>query len=95
MVRQDDKNKRACPRIPMEIDVEVHCPNSLVHVLRTVDLSHSGLLLVMDSPDRPPVGSQLKIQVVGRLGNGERPPLVEARVVRHVDKGFAVLFENV
>lgn len=95
MVRQHDKDRRAYPRIPMEIDVEVHCPNSPVQVLRTADLSHAGLLLVMDSPDRPPVGSQVKIQAVGHLGNGERPPLVEAWVVRHVDEGFAVLFEDV
>lgn len=91
----EDDDRRTYPRIPVEIDVEVHCPNTPIQVLRTADLSHIGLLLVMDSPDRPPVGSQVKIQVVGNLGNGERPPLVTARVIRHVDEGFAVLFENV
>ncbi len=91
----DDDDRRLYPRIPVEIDVEVHCPDTPMQVLRTADLSHIGLLLVMDSPDRPPVGSLVKIQVVGCLGNGERPPLVNARVIRHVDQGFAVLFEDV
>ena len=88
-------DKRMHARIPMEIDVEVRCPDSPSLVLRTADLSHVGLLLMMESDARPSVGTQVTIQVVGMLGNGEPPPVVKARVVRHVADGFAVIFEDV
>ncbi len=90
-----NEEKRQSPRMPVELDVEVHCPGMPVRVLRTVDLSDSGLLMVMDSAELPPLGSHVQIQVVGKLGNNDSPPVVKAQVVRHIAGGFAVSFEDI
>jgi len=94
-MNRDNEDKREYPRMPIELDVEVYCPDMPVRVLRTVDLSDNGLLMMMDSAELPPLGSQVWIQVVGKLGNDAPPPLVKAQVVRHITGGFAVSFKDI
>jgi len=86
-------DKRAHPRLPMEVEVELHCPGFPTRVLRTADLSHGGLL-VTDAPETPALGTPVRVQVVGTLGNGEQPPMVTGLVVRHVAGGFAIAFDE-
>jgi c-di-GMP-binding flagellar brake protein YcgR len=86
-------DRRRHPRIPMEVEVEFHCPGGEMRVVRTRDLSGGGVLLVISETERPPLGAQVQVRVVGTLGDeGETPPLVAGRVVRHLPEGVAVEF---
>lgn len=87
-----DSDQRRHRRVPMEIDVELHRAGHPVCVVRTEDLSLSGVLLVLGGIEQPPLGSLVQLRVVGTLGDGETPPLVDALVVRHVLTGVAVQF---
>lgn len=75
----------------MEVEVELYRPNAPVCVVRTEDLSSGGVMLILDKPDRPPVGTTVQVRVCGLL-SGESPPMVEATVVRHTDEGVAIRF---
>ena len=89
-----DSDRRRYPRLPMEVEVELHCPGQPVRLVRTDDLSHGGISLVLDHADRPPLGTWVKVRVVGMLGEGETPPLVDGLVVRHVGEGLAIQFAD-
>ena len=85
--------RRRHPRIPMEVDVELYCPGEQMRIVRTQDLSGGGVLLLFSADDRPALDTQVQVRVVGTLGDeGEAPPLVEGRVVRHLPEGVAVEF---
>lgn len=84
-------DRRLHPRLPMEVEVELYRPDSPVCVVRTEDLSNGGVMLILDDPDRPPIGATVQVRVCGLL-SGESPPMVEATVVRHADEGVAIKF---
>ena len=86
-------DRRRHPRIPMEVEVELYCTGEEMRIVRTQDLSGGGVLLLLREEDRPAPGTQVQVRVVGTLGDeGEQPPLVEGRVVRHLPEGIAVEF---
>ncbi|ACL74115.1 conserved hypothetical protein [Thioalkalivibrio sulfidiphilus HL-EbGr7] len=87
-------DRRRHPRIPMEVEVELHVPAEALRVVRTRDLSGSGVLLLMPAEGRPAIGARVQVRVVGALGDGDAPPLVPATVVRDLPEGVAVAFEG-
>jgi hypothetical protein len=87
-----DADRRQYPRFPVTIEVELYRPGRPMQVVRTEDLSSGGVRLILDDDDRPPLGAKVRVRVVGTLGEGESPPLVEALVVRHASDGVAVKF---
>lgn len=89
-----DSDKRRHRRLPMEVEVELHRSGQPMCLVRTEDLSCGGVLLILGSADRPPLGTQVQVRVVGTLGEGEAPPLVDALVVRHAPDGVAVQFAD-
>ena len=78
----------------MEVEVEIRCAGQPNRIFRTAQLHPGGLLLFSDDQLRPNLGVSLLIQLVGTLGQGEAPPVVNARVLRHVPGGFTVVFEE-
>ncbi|HSP01589.1 MAG TPA: PilZ domain-containing protein [Thioalkalivibrio sp.] len=90
-----NSERRRHPRLPMEVEVELHVPGEPMRVTRTQDLSGSGVLLLLAKEECPAPGTQVQIRVVGSIGEGEEPPLVPARIVRHVGEGVAVEFEGI
>jgi hypothetical protein len=87
-----DADRRQYPRFPVTIEVELYRSGRPMQVVRTEDLSNGGVRLILDDDDRPPLGAKVRVRVVGTLGEGESPPLVEALVVRHASDGVAVKF---
>lgn len=87
-----DSDKRRYRRLPVEVEVELHRAGQPMCVVRTEDLSCGGVLLILDGVARPPLGTPVQVRVVGTLGAGEVPPLVDALVVRHAPDGVAVKF---
>ncbi len=89
-----DSDQRRNRRLPMEIEVELYRSDQPMCVVRTENLSCGGVLLILDNLELPPLGSQVQVRVVGMLGENETPPLVDARVIRHVTEGIAVQFSD-
>ena len=89
-----DSDRRRHPRLPMAVEVELHCPGQPVRVVWTDDLSCGGVSLVLSQIERPPLGTRVQVRVVGMLGEGEIPPLVDGLVVRHVGEGMAIQFAD-
>jgi hypothetical protein len=89
-----DSDRRRHPRIPMEVEVEVHVEGEPLRVGHTMDLSGGGLLVILPESECPPPGTSIQVRVVGALGDGEEPPLVPGRVVRHMGDGVAVEFDS-
>lgn len=90
-----NNEKRQHPRLPVEVEVELHRSDRSMCLVWTDDLSNGGVLLTMNGHgDWPEVGSRVRIRVSEPLGGGEDAPLVEAIVVRHTETGIAVQFES-
>lgn len=79
-------------RLPMDITLELHLPNQPVCMVRTEEFSNSGASLIVDAANRPALGTQVALRVVGTLGADETPPLVTALVVAHTPEHIAVTF---
>jgi hypothetical protein len=91
----NNNEKRQHPRLPVEVEVELHRSNRSMCLVWTDDLSSGGVLLTMNGHgDWPPVGSRVQIRVSGPLGGDEEAPLVDAIVVRHTAAGIAVQFDE-
>ncbi|MBK1721334.1 PilZ domain-containing protein [Thiocystis violacea] len=86
--------RRLYPRLPMEVEVELHWPGHPLCIARTEDLSNGGVLLILNGEERPPVGAEVRVRVAGLLGGDEQAPMVAATVVRHADEGVAVRFTD-
>ncbi|MDD3519244.1 MAG: PilZ domain-containing protein [Chromatiales bacterium] len=91
LLKAADERRRHV-RVPVEIHVECYCDGQHARVLRTLDLSESGVFLVVDPITMPGIGGEVELQVVGTLGGGETPPRVRARVVRVTDEGVGLEF---
>lgn len=89
-----DSDQRRHRRLPLEVEVELYCAGQPMRVVRTEDLSCGGVLLILGGIERPPLGTQVQVRVVGTLGEGESPPLVDALVIRHAPDGVAVKFSD-
>ena len=91
----EDNEQRQYPRLPVEVEVELHRSDRGMCLVWTDDLSHGGVLLLMNGHgDWPPVGSRIQIRVSGPLGGEDEAPLVDAIVVRHTETGIAVRFDE-
>jgi len=61
-------------------------------ILRTRDMSNSGVFLERDGQQCPPVGTELEVRISGPVGGGGAPAVVRARVVRVTCDAMAVVF---
>lgn len=85
-------DRRRYPRLPLELELELHLPGQPVRKVRSEDLSHGGVLLILGREERPALGAKVMVRVSDALGGGDPAPLVEALVVRHAEDGVAVQF---
>lgn len=89
------RDQRQHERYPIEVEVEVTIPKWLRaerRRMQTRDMSHGGLFIAHDGRPMPPVGAELRVQVIREGGDGEPMPVVRARVVRLTPEGMAVEF---
>lgn len=85
------RNRRQHERMDVCLDVELVHPNVGRISVKTRDLSHGGLFVVM-AGDLPPVGSVVKVKLLAQLGEGAEPPTVTMRVVRLESEGMGLMF---
>lgn len=73
----------------MAVKVKIFHPERGEILVKTRNISDSGLFLLLDAEDIPPLGTILTGQVQGML---EDPPLVKMKVVRLEAGGMGLLF---
>lgn len=87
------RERRRFLRVAVVVAVEVtDAAPARRFIMRTRDISDGGAYLVGREVELPSPGSDVTLQVLDTLGDGERPPAVRARVVRVLDDGMAVEF---
>jgi len=84
--------RRTNPRTNLEVSVEVTWPDGEVDLVRTLDLSSSGLFLLLAEDKRPPIGTKLWVRISGALPDGEKPPMTRVEVRRITDQGVGTCF---
>jgi c-di-GMP-binding flagellar brake protein YcgR len=87
-------DRRLYPRLPFEIEVELHLPDQPICLVRTEDLSNGGVMLILNGMDWPAIGSRVRVRVAYPLGGEDDTPLVDATVVRHAEEGVAIQFDE-
>ena len=88
------RENRRHERYPITVEVEVMIPGfwrKQRQMLRTRDMSDSGVFLECEAKSCPPVCAEVQVRVIGPR-DGEVLPRVRARVVRVSSDGMAVTF---
>ena len=86
------KNKRASTRLGLVIDIKLTCEDKAEHILKSRNISDSGVFLDYDDELlNLPVGTRVILQVCSLLGD-EPPPPVNAEVTRITDEGIGLQF---
>lgn len=87
-------SKRQHERFPIEVEVEISVAGLFSRqrrILRTRDVSDSGVFVLSDARTCPAAGTEIEIRLTG-LVDGQDPPVVRARVVRVTSEGMAIAF---
>jgi len=85
-------NKRRTPRIPIKLEVEFSHDETGVITLFTENINDTGLFIKMPSDGYPPLGTSAHVKLKNNFEDGEEPPLLEMKVIRHCDKGIGLEF---
>ncbi len=83
--------QRNTPRVDICVDVKITDTEGNTRTVKSQNVSNTGLFLTVDAP-LPPVGSLINVQVTSMLGDGEEPPINQAKVIRHADMGIGLQF---
>lgn len=82
-------NQRKHPRIPMAVKVKIFHESFGEKVVKTKNISDSGLFVVTEPSELPSVGETVTGAVQGMI---ENPPLVNMRIVRVDTEGVGLQF---
>lgn len=85
-------NQRSDSRMPINLQVEVTHASIGTVELRTLNISNGGIFVIVEGELSLAVGTQVKVKVKGKLGDGEDPPLVDMQVVRIEPLGIGLKF---
>ena len=93
MAGEPNDDKRSHTRFAVALDVQVSFEQGS-GVLKTRDISDSGVFLIIDKQDfeLPPLGARVQLQVQNPLMGDEPAPIVEGDVVRRTGEGIGVRF---
>jgi hypothetical protein len=86
-----NENKRRHVRIELPARVRLVHPDIGEVVLKTRDVSDSGVYIICDNPGLLPVGSVVKMQVIS---DDVEMPVVGAKIVRNDSEGIGMEFED-
>lgn len=81
--------QRQHPRTALALEVKISHDTMESVVLVTRDISESGIFIVTDDAEMPPVGSVVQGQVQGEMDD---PPIVQMEVVRVEPDGVGLRF---
>lgn len=79
-------------RIGLVVDIELTLPDQNPIDVRTRNISDGGLYIILDKIQLPPIGTEVKVRLKDRLGDGETAPVNRALVVRQEPDGIGLQF---
>lgn len=83
------KNKRNHPRHPLAVEVKISHPDIGEIIVKTKNLSESGLFILAEPTNMPAIGEIVQGQV---QGGGADFPVVKMIIVRTEDDGLGLQF---
>lgn len=83
------ENKREHERIPLSVDVKISHPDIGEKLVKTKNISDSGLFILVEPTSMPPIGEIVQGQVQGVVDD---PPVVKMKIVRMEDDGLGLQF---
>lgn len=85
------KNKRQAPRTPIKCQVKISHESIDEIIIQTRDISDSGIFLLTEDIDMPPIGTVVQGQVQGM---GMVAPILKMEIVRVEPAGIGLKFIN-
>lgn len=82
-------NQRRHPRVPMSVDVKIYHEGIGEKIVKTKNISDSGLFVLTEPNELPKVGEIVTGSVQGMI---ENPPILNMRVVRIEPEGVGLQF---
>lgn len=86
------EQKKRAPRTPIKLAVKFDHEATGLLTLHTVNISDTGLYISLEPEQHPPIGTIAKVQLKNSFADGEAPPSLTVKVVRHDDKGIGLEF---
>lgn len=84
-------NRRRHPRIPMTVKVKISHPSIGEKIVNTKNISDSGLFIVVEPTEIPPIGEIVMGQVQGMVDD---PPSLPMKIVRVEKDGVGLQFDE-
>ncbi len=87
------KELRKYPRREIHLEVELGFPSGEKKTVRTLDVSHGGVFLIVDKLRRPIIGEVVEVKIINDTPNAETLfPSNDAVVVRQEENGIGLAF---
>ncbi|MCP3675601.1 MAG: PilZ domain-containing protein [Gammaproteobacteria bacterium] len=83
---------RKAPRLPIQLDVEFNHQETGVITLVTKNISDTGIFINLSVEKHPPIGTVAKVKLKNDFEDGEEPPTLEMKIVRHSKSGIGLEF---
>ena len=83
------ENKREHPRHPLSVDVKIFHADFGEKIVKTKNISDSGLFILVEPTAMPPLGEIVEGQV---QGEHDDMPVVKMKIVRMEDDGLGLRF---
>jgi len=83
------ENKREHPRHPLAVNVKISHPEIGEIIVKTQNISDSGLFILVEPTKMPPLGEIIQGQVQGMA---EDAPVVKMKIVRTEKEGLGLQF---
>lgn len=83
------ENRRDHPRYPLEADIKIVHPKIGEKIVKTKNVSDSGLFILVEPAVMPPIGEVIQGQIQGEQDD---LPLVTMKIVRAEDDGLGLQF---
>lgn len=84
-------DKRNSNRLGIRIDVRMTLADGQEYILKSQNLSDTGIFLELGEHPSPAIGSQVTLVVCATM-DGEPAPAVKAEIVRCTDEGIGLRF---
>ena len=85
-------DKREHPRYPFTTDIKIAHPEFGEKIVKTKDISDSGVFILVEPTAMPPIGEVVQGQV---QGGADDMPVVKMKIVRMEDDGLGLQFIEV
>jgi len=87
-----DSERREGSRLPVSFEVLVSHEMIGTLILKTSNISDSGIYVLTEGQNMPQIGTVVQVQLNGQLGDGEEPPLLDMIISRVDTNGVGLKY---